>query len=127
MSENTTPTFKPATARQRQLIADLATELGREITVPASAKSASALIAKTIRERNEAADAAGEKLTPTAKQLRLLEKLGAERGKTYQVPATRGQASARIRQILAAGTITTADADEPEMADAPETEVLAAA
>jgi hypothetical protein len=77
MSENATVTtiFKPATARQRQLIADLSTELDREITVPASAKSASALIAKTIKERNEAVEAAGAKLAPTARQLRLLEAL----------------------------------------------------
>jgi hypothetical protein len=125
MSENnTTTTFKPATARQRQLIADLAAELGREITVPASAKRASALIAKTITERNEAADAAGAKLAPTAKQLRLLERPGAERGKTYQLPATRAQASARIKQILAAGA---APEGEPEMVDAPKAEILAAA
>ena len=127
MSENATPTttFKPATARQRQLIADLATELNREITVPASAKGASALIAKTINERNQAAETAGADPAPTAKQLRLLEHLGAERSKTYQPPATRAQASARIAQILAAGT--PAPEGEPDTTDTPQDKVLATA
>ncbi|RKQ90481.1 hypothetical protein C8N24_0286 [Solirubrobacter pauli] len=125
MSENTaTTTFKPATARQRQLIADLAAELGREIKVPATAKAASAVIVKTIQERNAAMEALGKKPEPTAAQLRLLEKLGAERGKTYKVPATRAQASARIAQILAAGAVPEGNTTT---ADAPETEVAAAA
>lgn len=122
MSENTTTIFKSVTAKQRQLIADLANELGREITVPAGAKAASAVIAKAIKERNDAQEATGKKPEPTAAQLRLLEKLGAERGKTYKVPATRAQASARIAQILAAGA---APGGEPETAD--EAEVPAAA
>jgi hypothetical protein len=108
MSENTTTattttSFKPVSARQRQLITDLATELGREITVPASAKAASAVIANAIRERNEAG---GDKPEPTAKQIRLLTRLGNERGKSYQIPATRKAASARIKQILASSTST---------------------
>jgi hypothetical protein len=125
MSENATVTtiFKPATARQRQLIADLAVELDREIKVPASAKDASAVIAKAIQERNAAMEASGKKPEPTAAQLRLLEKLGAERGKAYKVPATRAQASARIAQILAAG----APEGDTTTTDAPETEVAAAA
>jgi hypothetical protein len=109
----TTPAFKAVTARQRQLITDLATELGRDITVPAGAKAASAVIANAIRERNETA---GDKPEPTAKQIRLLTRLGNERGKTYQIPATRKAASARIKQILAA-TIPTA-ITEPEHAAA---------
>ena len=55
MSETTTTTFKPTSARQRQLITDLATELGREIEVPRNAKLASAVIAKAIAERDAAA------------------------------------------------------------------------
>jgi hypothetical protein len=109
MPETTTPAqaFKPATARQRQLIADLALELGREIEAPRSAKIASAVIAKAITERDASA---GEKPAPTAKQLRLLARLGEERGKTYQVPTTRKAASARIKQILAATADTTTPA-----------------
>jgi hypothetical protein len=111
MSETATTTatseFKATTAKQRQLIADLSEELGREIEVPRSAKIASAVIAGAIRE---AAEAAGEKPAPTRRQLRLLARLGEERGKTYRVPATRKAASARIKQILAAGAPGTAEA-----------------
>lgn len=125
MSENTTTTtFKPATAKQRQLIADLNLEHGLDLQVPASARAASAMIAKTIKQVNEAQEASGEKPEPTLRQVRLLTELGAERGKNYKIPATRAQASAKIKQILAAGATTAAPEAEPETA---EVEVLAAA
>ena len=99
--------FKPTTRAQRELIADLGEQLGREIEVPRSSKLASVVIAKAIREATELE---GDKPAPTAKQVRLLARLGEERGKTYQVPATRKAASARIKQILAAATPTPAAA-----------------
>ncbi|RKQ90477.1 hypothetical protein C8N24_0281 [Solirubrobacter pauli] len=122
MTETATPTTtsKPATARQRQLLADLSVELGRDIDVPATAKAASAVIAKTIRKHNAQLAETGTKPAPTLRQARLLEELGAERGKTYQLPATRAQASARIKQILAAGT------PKPKTDAAPEAELVAA-
>jgi hypothetical protein len=100
MADTTTTTsFQAPSARQRQLIADLARELGREIEVPKTRKAASAVIAKAIAELGEAQ---GGKLAPTSKQVRLLERLGKERGREYKLPATRNQASARIKQILGA-------------------------
>ena len=100
MNTTTTTTVAAPTSRQRELIADLAAELGRDLELPAARKAASALIARAVTERTAAQ---GDKPAPTARQLRLLEKLGQQRGRTYQLPATRKQASARIAQILAAG------------------------
>lgn len=87
------------TAQQRQTIADLAAELGRDIEVPATRKAASVLIAKTIADKQARE---GDKPAPTSKQLRLLERLGNERGRTYRTPGTRKQAAAKISQILSA-------------------------
>ena len=94
-----TSNFQPPSARQRQLIADLGGELGRELEVPKTRKAASAVIAKAIAEVNEAQEG---KALPTSKQVRLIERLGNERGRDYKVPATRKAASARIKQLLAA-------------------------
>jgi hypothetical protein len=99
MADRTTTNLQAPSARQRQLIVDLASELGREIEVPKTRKAASAVIAKAIAEASEAQ---GDKLAPTSKQARLLERLGNERGRDYKLPATRKQASARIKQLLAA-------------------------
>ena len=100
MADTTSTTnFQPASARQRQLIADLAGELGRELEVPKTRKAVSALIAKAIAELGEAQ---GERARPTSKQVRLIERLGNERGRDYKIPATRKAASARIKQLLAA-------------------------
>lgn len=99
MADTTTTNLQPASARQRQLIADLAGELGRELEVPKTRKAASAAIANAIAEINEAQ---GDKAQPTSKQVRLIERLGKERGRDYKLPATRKQASARIKQLLAA-------------------------
>ena len=100
MADNTSTTnFQPASARQRQLIADLAGELGREIEVPKTRKAASAVIAKAIVDLGEAQ---GDKARPTSKQVRLSERLGNERGRDDKIPATRKAASARIKQLLAA-------------------------
>ncbi len=85
------------TAQQRQMIIDLASELGRDIEVPASRKAASMVIAKAIADK-QVID--GDKPAPTRRQVRLLERLGNERGRSYQIPATRKQAAARISQIL---------------------------
>ena len=101
MADYTSTTrVQPASARQRQLIADLAGELGRELEVPKTRKAASALIAKAIAELGEAQEG---KALPTSKQVRLIERLGNERGRDYKIPATRKAASARIEQLLAAG------------------------
>lgn len=99
MADTTTTNFRSMSARQRQLIADLAGELGRESEVPKTRKAASAVIAKAIGELGEAH---ADKARPTSKQVRLIERLGNERGREYKLPATRSQASARIKQILAA-------------------------
>ena len=99
MADTTTTNFQRPSARQRQLIVDLATELGREIELPKTRKAASAVIAKAITEVNQAQ---GDKLAPTSKQIRMLERLGNERGRDYKIPATRKLASARIKQILRA-------------------------
>jgi hypothetical protein len=96
---NSTTNFQPVSARQRQLITDLAGELGREIEVPKTRRAASAVIAKAIAELGEAQ---GDKARPTSKQVRLIERLGNERGRDYKIPATRKAASARIKQLLAA-------------------------
>ncbi|HMJ34807.1 MAG TPA: hypothetical protein VK501_12915 [Baekduia sp.] len=96
----TTTTVKSATGRQRQTIADLARELDyTDVPEPRSTTHASAIIQRLIEDR----DPAGAKPAPTSRQLRMLERLGAERGKDYKVPATRAQASAKISRILAAG------------------------
>ena len=97
--DTTTTTTDAPTARQRELIADLAAELDRDLEVPATRKAASKLIARAVAERTAAQ---GAKPAPTTRQLRLLDQLGQERGRSYQIPATRKQASARIAQILAA-------------------------
>ena len=100
MADTTTTTkLQGPSARQRQLIVDLAGELGREIEVPKTRKAASTVIAKAITEVSEGQ---GDKLAPTSKQVRLLERLARERGRDYKLPATRKLASARIKQILAA-------------------------
>ena len=100
MADNTNTTnCQVPSARQRQLIADLAEELGREIEVPKTRKAASAAIAKAIAELGEAQ---GDKARPTSRQVRLIARLGNERGRDYKVPATRKAASARIKQLLAA-------------------------
>ena len=96
MSTTTHPTA-PATARQRQTIDDLTVELGySDVPEPRSAQHASAIIRRLIEDR----DAHGTKPAPTSAQVRLLEKLGNERGKTYKIPDTRKQASAKIAQLL---------------------------
>jgi 2-keto-4-pentenoate hydratase len=96
----TATTVKAATGRQRQTIADLARELSyTDVPEPRSTIHASAIIQRLIEDR----DTAGVKLAPTSRQLRMLERLGAERGKDYKVPVTRAQASAKISQILSAG------------------------
>ncbi|QEC48583.1 hypothetical protein FSW04_14055 [Baekduia soli] len=81
------------TRRQRQLITDLALELGREIAVPRSREAASMVIRDALAEQQANQ---GDTPRPTAKQLRLIEKLSPE----DKVPATRQQASARIQQLL---------------------------
>jgi len=40
---------------------------------------------------------------PTAKQLRLLRRLAIERGQTFAIPSTRGQASVEIARLKASG------------------------
>jgi hypothetical protein len=97
MSSTSTTTRKAPTAKQLQTIEDLAAELGYD-NVPQSPTSshASAIIGRLIADR----DAKGGKPAPTSAQIRLLEKLGVERGKQYKIPTTRGAASARIKQIL---------------------------
>ena len=42
----------------------------------------------------------GDNLPPTSRQLECLKRLGEQRGRDYKVPATRKQASDRIRRIL---------------------------
>jgi hypothetical protein len=102
MSTTTNPTAA-ATDRQHQTIADLAVELGyTDVPEPRSARHASAIIRRLIEDR----DAQGGKPAPTSAQVRLLEKLGTERGKTYKIPATRKQASAKIAQLLDAAKPT---------------------
>jgi hypothetical protein len=92
-------TVKSPTGRQRQAIGDLTRELGyTDVPEPRSTIHASAIIQRLIEDR----DAAGVKPAPTSRQLRMLERLGHERSKSYKVPATRAQASAKISQILAA-------------------------
>ncbi|MDB5862067.1 MAG: hypothetical protein JWQ76_5756 [Ramlibacter sp.] len=96
----TATTVKAATGRQRQTIADLARELSyTDVPEPRSTIHASAIIQRLIEDR----DSSGVKPAPTSRQLRMLERLGDERGKDYKMPATRAQASAKISQILAAG------------------------
>ncbi len=99
MTTTTTTTTAPLapTAQQRQTLADLGAELGRELAIPTTRKAASVAIAKAIEEKH-AID--GDKPAPTRRQVRLLERLGNERGRSYQIPATRKQAAARISQIL---------------------------
>jgi predicted phage tail protein len=101
------------TAKQVERITDLAAELGLEIQMPRTRKTASRLMFKLIHQADEKH---GDKKPPTSAQVRLLEKLGAERGRDYQVPATRKQASARIAQILAAGPTTQKDGEVPAAA-----------
>lgn len=105
MTANTATTTAPVapSAQQRQMIADLAAELGGTIEVPTSRKAASAVIAKAIAEKQARE---GDKPTPTSAQVRLLQRLAAERGRNYKLPATRKQASARIAQILNAAKPT---------------------
>jgi hypothetical protein len=104
----TTNTAPAASARQRQTIADLTVELGySDVPEPRSAQHASAIIRRLIEDR----DAQGGKPAPTSAQVRLLEKLGTERGKTYKIPETRKQASAKIAQLLDAAK-PSADAEE---------------
>jgi hypothetical protein len=88
------------TAKQLQRITDLANELGIDINMPTSRRTAGRLMFKLVTQADQQH---GDKKPPTSAQVRLLAQLGAERGKTYKVPATRKQASARIAQILAAG------------------------
>jgi hypothetical protein len=112
MPANTTtaPSTAAATDKQLQTIADLTAELGyTDVPEPRSAAHASAIIRRLIEDRTSQGDAPA----PTSAQVRLLEKLGAERGKDYKIPATRKQASAKIQQLLAA-----AKPAEPEVAAA---------
>jgi hypothetical protein len=92
------------TRRQRQLIADLAVELGREIKVPSSREAASMVIAQALAEQQAAH---GDSPAPTSRQLRLIEKLSPD----DKVPATREQASARIKQLLDAEAEANAQAE----------------
>jgi hypothetical protein len=106
----TATSLKRTTGRQRQTIGDLTRELGyTDVPEPRSSIHASAIIKRLIEDR----DAAGGKPAPTSRQLRMIERLGTERGKAYKMPATRAQANAKISQILAAGA-----ADEQEAAGA---------
>jgi hypothetical protein len=104
---STTTLNAAATAKQQQTIDDLATELGyTNVPEPTSARHASAIIRRLIEDRN----AQGGHPAPTSAQIRLIEKLGTERGKAYKIPTTRKQASAKIAQLLGAAT----SSDQPD-------------
>ena len=101
MSTTTIAANPVATAKQLQTIADLTAELAyTDVPEPRSSAHASAIIRRLIEDR----DAHGGAPAPTSRQVRLLEKLSAERGRTYKIPATRRQASAKIGQLLNAAT-----------------------
>ena len=58
----------------------------------------------------------GANPAPTAGQLRLLERLGTECGKTYKVPITRAQVSSKVALILDAGAFAPGRENETETA-----------
>jgi hypothetical protein len=97
------------TRRQRQLIADLSIELGREIEIPRSREASSMVIREALAERQAAQ---GDTPAPTSRQLRLIEKLSPD----DKVPATREQASARIKELLDAQAEANAEASSEQVA-----------
>jgi len=86
------------TARQRETINDMVAKLELDdVVIPRTQRSAAKFISLLSHKMTERF---GDNLPPTSRQLECLKRLGEQRGRDYKVPATRKQASDRIRRIL---------------------------